>query len=73
MRILGLAGLVLVLLISGFVVKRQASGQEAARPSDIGATSSKPDSDVRNRQVRQHIQRSLDATMRASRDVSGEP
>ena len=73
MRILGLVGLVLALLNVGFVVKKQAFGQDVFMPSDVGATSSKHDTDVRNRQVQQHIQRSLDATMGTSRDVPNEP
>jgi hypothetical protein len=72
-RIFGLVGLVLVLVIVGFVARKQASGHEGSMAVGAGAISPGSDTAVRTRQVQQDIQRSLDTVMRASRDIPGEP
>lgn len=73
MRILGLIGLVLVLLIGGFVLEKKTSVQEASMVSGTDPIPPKSGSSLQTRQVQQDIQRSLDAATRTPRDVPDEP
>lgn len=74
MRVVGLVGFVLAVLIGGWVIRKQALVQEPsiAAPGR-GSMSPGSEATVRTRQVRQDIQRSLDAAVRTSRDVPDEP
>jgi hypothetical protein len=61
MRILGLVGLVIALLVVGFLVKKQAGSLVA--PAADAASSTAPSPPAQGRQLQQDIQRSLDAAM----------
>ena len=73
MRIFGLVGFVLVLLIVGFLVKKQVIVHEKSATSGSSTTSPGSDAAARTWQMQQDIRRSLDAAMRTSRDVPNEP
>ena len=57
MRVLGLVGLVIALLVVGLLVKKQT--RSLAAPASVNAPSTPP----QGRQLQQDIQKSLDAAM----------
>ena len=72
MRILGLLGLVLTLLIVGLLVKHQLAGMSkpvspaaTAAPSSIGAA----DPRAQSQQIQQQFKQSLDAAMQTPRPM----
>lgn len=73
MRIFGLIGLMLVLLIGGLVIEKQTSARTASMVHGTGSISPRSGGAPQTRQVQQDIQRSLDAVMHTSRDVQDEP
>ncbi len=71
MRVLGLLGLVLALLIVGLLVRKQMSGSIAPSPLPGNAA---PAASVRDQrqQIQQQFKQSLDAAMQPPRPVPDE-
>lgn len=61
MRVLGLVGLVIALLVVGLLVKKQTSSLVA--PASNAASSAAPSTPAQGRQLQQDIQKSLDAAL----------
>lgn len=61
MRLLGLVGLVIALLVVGLLVKKQTSSLVA--PASNATSSPAPSTPAQGRQLQQDIQKSLDAAM----------
>jgi hypothetical protein len=65
MRLLGLIGLVLALVIVGLLVKKQMSGTIAVAPVGGPAVSAPPgDARAQSQQIQQQFKESLDAAMK---------
>ncbi len=61
MRMLGLVGLIIALLVVGLLVKKQTDSLFA--PSSNATSSPAPSTSTQGRQLQQDIQKSLDAAM----------
>jgi hypothetical protein len=70
MRIFGLVGLVLALLIVGVLVKKQVGGMAA--PASAAPGSAAPSTPAQGRQLEQDIKKSLDAALQQRRPVPDE-
>lgn len=67
MRLFGLIGLVLALLIVGILVKKQTGTLVA--PAPAAAPGAVPSTPAQGRQLQEDIKKSLDAAMQQPRDI----
>ena len=63
MRMLGLVGLVIALLVVGLLVKKQTGSLVAPASAPGAASGTAPSTPAQGRQLQQDIQKSLDAAM----------